>query len=195
MTKQTNKKQLLNDLLLYGNDKHEYTGKVASTTTQMEFDDLVDINYKKCFACEYINSDSIRENETFLKMMKLYTQNASEITKDAIFELIKEYFDEEVKPLFAQQNIQVDWTLECIKEHFLTHTQYPSDEILTQLRLKRALRTHLSNNMVEKNVDGRMTFNTENIKLMTILDKEILALMRSKRDIPSMVGYSDVLDF
>lgn len=167
----------------------------------MDMEELVDISYKRCYACENINSESMNENSSFLEMMKLYTDNATTICKDAIFLLIKQYFDENIKPdlqdldVDGPENGCADWSLECIKEHFLCHTQFPTDEILTQLRLKRAIRTHLANNIVERKSNGTLKFNLNNIKMMNALDKEIMLLLRSMKEIPSMVGYSEVLNF
>lgn len=167
-------------------------------TEPLDFNEVVDINYKKCYACECINNDAMRENEHFMALMKLYTDNATSTCKDAIFSQIKLYFDKNIKPeheSLEDETETIEWSLECIREHFLSHTQFPTDEILTQLRLKKALRNHLANNMVERKADGTMKFDIVNIKLATALDKEILTLLKARKEIPSMVGYSEVLDF
>lgn len=182
--------RILNDIMVPDNGPQE-----EPDTEPMNYEELVDISYKSCYACENINSDALRENEHFLAMMKLYTSNATSLCKDAIFVLIKQYFDTHIKPELVELQIDSDWSLECIKEHFLYHTQFPTDEIITQLRTKRALRNRITDNMVERRSDGTLKFNINNIKLANELDKQIMALLNRKKEIPTMVGYSEMLDF
>lgn len=178
----------------------------------MSYEDLIDIGYSDCYACKHLNVESLNENEKYLYLMKLYTNNASTITRDAIYRKIKDYFDEyiksdlvliekakleiEGKPIPPDDQIKTeDWSLNCIKEHFERHTSFPTDEILTQLRIKRALRARLSNNLVEVTKEGKQKFISNNIKLLVTLDKEIQVLLKLKKDISTMVGYNATLDF
>lgn len=168
--------------------------------TRMTYEQLVDVGFKDCYACECMNVEAIAENENYLYMMKLYTQNASTICKDAIFKKVKHFFDTVVKPdlesLRGPDDPPVrDWSLWCIKEHFTKHTHFPTDEILTQIRIKRALRAKLSDNLVETMPNGKLRFNSNNIKHVIALDKEIVSLLRAKNDISTMVGYCEILDF
>jgi hypothetical protein len=178
----------------------------------MSYEELINVGYSDCYACKYMNVENIIKNEKYLKLMKLYTDNASTITRDAIFNKVKEFFDKYIKSDLieiekAKLEIQgkdippdnqiktEDWTIECIREHFDRHTNFPTDEIITQLRIKRALRTRLSNNLIEVKSDGKQVFNHNNIKLLVTIEKEIQALLRLKKEIPNMVGYNHTLDF
>lgn len=181
-------------------------------TEPMSYEELIDVGYTDCYACKHMNVESLNDNEKYLYLMKLYTQNASAITRDAIYKKIKQYFDEyikadlikiekaklefEGKPIPPEDKIKTeDWTLECIREHFERHTNFPTDEVITQLRIKRALRSRLSNNLIEVTREGKQKFNVNNIKLLVTLDKEIQALLKLKKDISTMVGYNATLDY
>lgn len=184
----------------------------ADESKPMSYEELINIGYNDCYACKFMNVESLMKNEKYLYLMKLYTQNASTITRDAIFKKIKEYFDTYIKadlieiektkleiqgkPIPPDNEIKVaDWTLDCIREHFDSHTNFPTDEIIHQLRIKRALRNRLSNNLVDVTEEGKQKFNQNNIKLLITIEKEIQALLKLKREIPSMVGYCNQLDF
>jgi hypothetical protein len=188
------KRQKLVDSIILSNDFID--SELNNVTEQeqeaeaMTLEELLDVKYKQCYACEHFSADSLNENEEYLYMMKLYTQNASGLCKEAIFNLIKNYFDKYVRPHTSH-----DWTLECIREHFTSHTNFPTDEIVNQLAIKRALRNKLSDYLVEKRPDGTLKFNSGNIKNIIALDKEIVNLLRARKEIPSMVGYNATLDF
>lgn len=178
----------------------------------MSYEELIDIGYVDCYACKHMNIEALNVNDKYLTLMKLYTQNASTICRPAIFKMIKEYFDEfivadliliekarleyEGKPIPPDNEIVVEqWSMECIKEHFDRHTNFPSDEIIVQLRIKRSLRSRLTNNLIEITPAGKQKFNSNNIKLLVTLDKEIQVLLKLKKDISTMVGYNPSLDF
>jgi hypothetical protein len=153
-------------------------------------DELTTVQHKACFACKYINNDSLLEDETYRALMRLYTENSSNIELDATFELVKEFYDSEIKPV-----LQMDWPLHVIKEHFTRHTNYPTDEILRQIQIKKALREHMINNVVEKCPNGNTKYDLSVMKQITSLEKDILTLLKLKKDIPTMVGYSEILNY
>lgn len=181
------KRKLLDELNLdsLGGDTSE-----DKPTEYIDVDEITEIKYHNCFACKYINNETLAENDTYRAMMKLYTNNSTSISLDAIFRLIKEFYDNEIKPCTG-----VEWSLEAIKEHFTKHTNYPTDEILRQITIKRALRNSLANNSIEKLVDGSLKFNLNNIKLVVTLDKELITLYKLKKDIANMIGYSESLNY
>jgi hypothetical protein len=155
--------------------------------------DITTIEVHNCFACEYINSNTLRENNVFFKMIKLYTDNAANICKPAIYRMIKTYFDQHVK-----NNVNnYEWSLQSIEQHFTTHTMYPTDEILTQLSITTGLRNHIANNlgMRKSPDDTEVQFQDTNIKHLLNLNKELRILRTLRNDIPNMVGYDEVLHF
>ena len=169
------------------------TGNNDDETYPSEFicvDELTTVQHKECFACKYINNESLLEDETYRALMRLYTENSSNIELDAIFQLVKEFYDSEIKP-----DLQMDWPLHVIKEHFTRHTKYPTDEILRQIQIKKALRDHMINNAVEKCPNGDTKYDLNVIKQITSLEKDILTLLKLKKDIPTMVGYSEILNY
>jgi len=89
----------------------------------------------------------------------------------------------------------VTWSLDSIRQHFTIHSQYPTDEILTQIQLKRAIRNHLVNNIISVGPDNKMTFDNENMKMLQTIDKDIIQLMKLKNETSHMIGFSDQLDF
>jgi len=165
----------------------------SSTMVPMTYEDMTAIAYTGCFACENLNAAALRENDVYFRMMKLYTDNAGSICKDAIYRLIKAFFDREVLPHLDAGR---DWSLTCIRDHFLCHTMYPTDEILTQISATAGLRRHLMNNLAKKDVaDGSITFNLNNIKTLIALNKELRVLRQMKKDIPGMVGFDETLNY
>lgn len=179
---------------------------------QISYEELLDVDHADCFACKYMNVESIVGNEKYLYMMKLYTQNASTICRPAIFKKIKDYFDKYIKPdLLMKEKLKYEmngetvpndedikvenWSEECIRAHFDSHTNFPSDEINIQLKIKRALRRKLSDHLLERTPEMKTEFKNNNIKTLIMLDKEIQALLKLKKDISTMLGYNATLDF
>lgn len=197
------RRKILDELDLNGPVEEEFD----DSPDPMSYDELMDVKYTKCFACDNLHVKAIENNENYAYMMKLYTENSSAICKDAIYKNIHTYFHQnivpdllEVKKIMEEQgqteNIpDTEWSLACIKEHFESHTNFPTDEILFQIRLKKALRNKLSNNLVNKNKDGTLTFNHKNIDIYMKLEKGIVELMRQKKDINTMVGFSPELNY
>lgn len=210
-TPNAKRQRIFDDLML--SDQSLLPEEDPNDTTPLSCEELVNIGYNDCYACKYLNVESMVKNDKYLFLMKLYTQNASTITRDAIFIKIKEYFDKYIKSDLIQieksqlemegkhvppdnEIVVEDWTLQCIKDHFIKHTNFPTDEILNQIRIKRALRARLSDNLVEVvNTTGKQVFDMNNIKLLITIEKEIQNLLKLKREIPSMVGYCQSLDY
>jgi hypothetical protein len=179
-------------------------------TEPMSRAELLDIGYKGCFACDNMHAKAIEENENYSYLMKLYTANSANICKDSIYTKIFEYFQNTIVPDLIEIREHVnkhgddaqlaglpttEWSLDSIKEHFDIHTSYPTDEILFQMRLKKATRNKLSDNIVEKRPDGTLKFNHKNLDAVMKLDKAILDLMKTRKDINTMAGYSRELDY
>lgn len=158
----------------------------------MSYAELTDVQFKEdCFACKYINTQSLRENETFRLLMKLYTENAGSMSHGALFQQIKSYYDSYCRPM-----VQLEWTLPCIEEHFCKHTQFPTDEIIKQLRVLRAIRDEMISTALLRNArNNEITPLNNNIKNIVVIQKEIRELMQSKKKINTMLGYSEILDF
>jgi hypothetical protein len=201
------KRKLLDDLALT-NTEGSLLGVEADlpddhedTAEPMSYEELIDTSYKSCYACRHMNTEALQENKDYLYMMKLYTQNASSICKDGIYDLIKDHFEKHVKPYTGVTNTETgeieyaDWTIDCIREHFKCHTAFPTDEVINEIAIKKALRNKLVGNLVSKKKDGTLIFNNNNIKTLIALDKEIMALYKSKKDIPNMIGYNEVLNY
>lgn len=176
----------------------------------MGYEELVDLEYTECFACENVHAKAIEQNENYNFMMKLYTTNSANVCKDAIFKKIHEFFKEHIVPdivdirntMQEQGDLQglndlpvPEWPVESIKAHFETHTNYPTDELLFQIRLKKCIRNKLSNNLIDKKEDGTLSFNHKNLEAMNKIDAAIIALMRTKKDINTMAGFSRELDY
>lgn len=183
---------------------------VDEKTEPMGYDELVDVQYKDCFACEHMHAKAIENNESYGCLMKLYTTNSANICKDAIYKKIHTFFHENIVPDLVEIRKEMtrecdteglvdlpppEWSVESIKEHFETHTNYPTDELLFQVRVQKAIRNKLSNNIVEKRVDGTLKFNHKNLDAFNKIEKAIVEIMKTKKDISGMVGYSRELDY
>ncbi len=147
----------------------------------------------QCFACSHINSKSLRENPTFMTMMRLYVDNSSSVARDGLYTLIRRYYDDHIR---SHVDGSPAWTIECITEHFAEHTRYPTDEILAQLEVARGIRREIQDSLVSIQVSDRVkVFDERNIKLLLSVNNEIRTLLRQKRDISTMVGYCEVLNY
>lgn len=183
----------------------------------MNYDELMELQHKRCFACDYIHAKALEQNEDYAYMMMLYTQNSANICKDAIYKNIHRHFktfivpgikeamddlkkEHEGDPDTLKRELEqlpeyLEWPVETIKEHFEMHTNYPTDEILFQIRLKRAVRRKLSDNLMEKREDGTIKFNHKNLDAMMKMEKSIVELFKTKKDINTMVGFEPTLDY
>ena len=169
---------------------------ISTQKTAIPCTELMTVKFKEeCFACNYINSSSLKANENFLKLMHVYTDNVISSTRESLWKMVKQYYDEFVRP-HLPENIPT-WTTECIAEHFMEHTNYPTDEILNQINIKKGIRRQIVNSLVYKSdkSDCEKIFDERNIKLLLQIDKEISRLYLLKGDISKMVGYSEVLDY
>lgn len=155
------------------------------------FEDMTTVKHKQCYACNNITSASLRENKYHANMIGLYTDNSTSICKDVIYRLVKDYYDQEIR-----EQSQQEWPIDVIKEHFLCHTMYPTDEILTQINITSGLRRKLMDNIVQKNEAGdSVKFNINNAKLLISLNKELRILRKMKEEIPNMIGFDQTLNY
>ena len=173
-------------------------GSVISSAqkTAIPCNELTTVKFKEdCFACNFINTFSMKKNPVFLQLMHVYTDNVVSSTRDSLWNMVKQYYEEHVRPILPA-HVPI-WTIDCIAEHFMEHTQYPTDEILNQINIKKGIRRHIVNSLVYKSdkSESEKIFDERNIKLLIQIDKEISRLYLSKSDISKMVGYCEVLDY
>lgn len=202
------RRRLLDSLDL--TDSSSNCGDSGEKKTPIKYDELVDVNYKNCFICENVHAAAIQNNESYAYMMSLYTKNAANICKDSIYKQIYDYFNEyivkEIKQIRKEMEEEGDtqglaetpipeWSLEGVKEHFEFHTNYPSDELIFQIRLRKSLRRKIMDSLLEKNSDGSININHKSIDTLQKLEKSIIDIMKSKKDINTMSGYSPELDY
>jgi hypothetical protein len=165
---------------------------------RMSFEDLVEVKHKNCFGCQRINQESLKENEHFLNMMKLYRDNCSNTCGESVYRLVKEYFDEEIKPILDDDDTDTgikDWPLEVIHEHFQRHTNYATDEVLRQINITTALRDHMMNFLVQVDSGGdKAKYDVNYIKVMITLNQEIRKLRSMRKELPNMIGFDNVLN-
>ena len=144
-------------------------GSVISSAqkTAISCNELTSVRFKdECFACNFINNFSMKNNPVFLKMMHVYTDNVVSSTRDSLWNMVKLYFEEHVRPILPT-NVPI-WSTECIAEHFTVHTHYPTDEILNQINIKKGIRRQIVNSLVYKSdkSDSEKIFDERNIKLL-----------------------------
>ncbi|GBG28606.1 Hypothetical Protein FCC1311_048272 [Hondaea fermentalgiana] len=164
----------------------------GSEDLPMSFEQLTEVKYRdSCFACKYINSSSLRENPEFVALMKLYTENAGSVSRPALFQLVKDHFDAYCRPV-----VQAEWSIACIEEHFTLHTNFPTDEVLKQLKVLVSIRNKMISTLLTRNVrTGEVKAHSNNIKNLITIQKEIRELLSFKKKLPTLLGYSEVLDF
>lgn len=203
------RRKLLDDLQLTDHGLGT-TDDANSKNIPMSYTDIMNVKYKSCFACENIHAKSIETNENYAGLMKLYTQNSANVCKDALYKKIYEYFQEHIvgdivavrRQMIEKGDIDEldsfpipEWSIQGVREHFDVHTNYPSDELIFQTRLKRSVRNEVANNLIECRPDGTKSFNHKNMDIFIKLNKGIVELMKSKQDISKMTGYSPELDY
>lgn len=160
----------------------------------MDDSDLLVEKYEDCPFCDFINKGSLRDNEVFLDLMRLYTENASGTYREASYRHIKEFWDSN-----CAEHTGCDISLEQVRDHFEKHTQYPTDEILRQLRIYKNIRNNFLKTVLSKRKNSKgkeeIQGHVNNIKVLIQIQKEIRDLLSSIKDIPSMAGYSNELNF
>lgn len=185
------RRRLLDDLLLSDPVNPDAMSTSEPQTIPVTFEEMSKVAYPDCYACNSISPASLRENKYHRSLMKLYTDNSTSICKGAIYNLIKEYYDSEIKPTTG-----VEWSLEAIKEHFQSHTMYPTDEILRQINITQGVRNYLMDYLIERGErDDKMKFNMNNLKMIVNLNKELRTLRTLKNDIPNMIGFDQQLNY
>ena len=179
---------------LFGDGPGDDDGNMA----RMSYEDLVEVKHKNCFGCQRINQESMKENEYYLNMMKLYRDNCSNTCGESVYRLVKEYFDEEIKPILEADETDngiKDWPLEVIREHFQRHTNYATDEVIRQINITTALRDHMMNFLVQVDSGGeKAKYDVNYIKVMITLNQEIRKLRSMRKDLPNMIGFDNVLN-
>jgi hypothetical protein len=124
--------------------------------------------------------------------MRMYTENISTCSRDALWGLIKTYYD---KYIFGKIEDAQPWSLECISEHFSEHTRFPTDLILNQISVQLGIQKHIEDALVAKGENGKVFVDRENTKLLISINKEIRELLAKKKEISTMIGYSEILDY
>lgn len=213
------RQKLLSDLVLAGEELCENENSIyiddGANFKCLKYDDLKDKEYdENCYACEFVNNDSLRDNEDFLYMIKIYTDNIGNVSRESLFRMVKDHFDKYCKPYHKRQcddckkkeseneklpeNCleckEIDWTLESIREHFDFHTNYPTDEINKQLNINKRMRNFAVSSAIYKKGD-EIKLNNKNIKDILAIQREIRELMMIKGKINQMIGYSEILDY
>jgi len=180
----------------FGNDADEEEN--LTPAIPVPIDTLVSIEHVQCFGCLHVNTKSIESNESYRNMMKLYAENSFIMSREALFKLVKEFFDTVIRPELAEiagdEEEVPEWTLECIKEHFNRHTRFPTDEICKQIQSKRGLRDVLADLLVEQHTDGTYHINHNNLKAHSQVEKDIISLYKQLAERNKLGGYSSVLD-
>lgn len=142
-----------------------------------------------CYGCTHMNNDAIQENEKYYYMMKLYTENVSTSSKEAIFRMIKDYYDE-----YCKEDTGEDWTIESIREHFDKHTNFPTDELNKQIAINKKIRDiTLSCIMWKRGEDVKLM--NKNLRDLLALNKDTRELMMLKGRINTMTGYCEKLNY
>ena len=172
----------------------------APSFEPVPLDNIMANRHENCFACLYVNKRSMEKNESYMNMMLMYKDNAFMMAPEALYNLIKTYFDETIKPEMEEayrgsDAVVPDWSLECIREHFTRHTRFPTDELRKQLRSKKAIRDTLNDMIVEMSSAGDRKVRVDYLKELLKLEKEIVALLKSKECISTMLGYSETLNY
>jgi hypothetical protein len=157
----------------------------------VKFRDIDRTTYHRCFACEFITDASPNSTPEYRAMIKLYCDNSTSRTKDAVFALVKQYFDEVIKPEVAP----VDWTIESIREHFTKHTNYATDEVLSQLSVMGTIRGALLDTIAFRDESGFTRVDVKVVKTLIVLQREIRELRKSREKLPQMLGYNENLKY
>lgn len=190
------RQRLLEELVMtneggMGSGDNAYVYDDDDAFRNVKYDELQKGEYsEECYACRHINNASMNENENYLYLMKLYTENVGNVSKEAVYKMIKEYFDE----FCYDEDEGETWTLESIREHFDKHTNFPTDELNKQISFSKKLRDMIISSAIYKKGD-EVKVNNKNIKDILAIQKDIRELLMMKGKINTMVGYNEILDY
>lgn len=187
------KRQRLLEELVLTNEAMPTTGydDDEDNFRSVKYDELQKGDYsEECYACRHINNASMNENENYLYLMKLYTENIGSVSKESVYRMIKEYFD---KYCYDEDDGET-WTVDSIREHFDKHTSFPTDELNKQISFSKKLRDMILSSAIYKKGDEIKVHN-KNIKDILSIQKDIRELLLMKGKINTMVGYNEILDY
>lgn len=168
---------------------------IDAENVPLNIEEVIEVDVGECFGCKYLNERGFQSNTKLKKLMELYTENVCSMSKDAIFKQIKEYYDHEIYPEMEEVGVGMEWDLDQIRAHFNTHTNYPTDKILSMIRMYEGIVNRLANETCARGPDGRMVFNEKNLKLLLTMNDKIMILRKMKDHLPNMIGYSTELSF
>lgn len=158
------------------------------------YDAINHINTVNCFGCKHFNDTVFNKDKVGPLMMKLhriYTTSRLNLPTKVIAFQMKKYFDDKIKPVKPDAT----WTIEEIEEHIEKHIYFPSAEIFEQLTALKNIKLVLQNMVCERDSNGRIFVNTNNVKLLLMICKQILVLMDKKKNIADMIGYNPHFKF
>lgn len=144
-----------------------------------------------CFFCTHINTKSLQENEIFYNLMKLYTDNSQSVCKDAIYNMMLQYYDNFIKEHLDGKCLSIHE----IETHFSLHTSFATDEILTQINITKGVRRHIMNQLAKLDDEGNVKINDGNVKMLLVLNKELRTLQQMKDELPNHIGYDNTLSY
>lgn len=167
----------------------------------VKYKEINEISCEDCFGCKHFSEHAFKDpntGEVMLKLFKIYTNSRLNLPTKAIAWQMKQYFDHVIKPKLpkdSEGNPSDDWSLESIKEHVDKHMYFPTAEIFEQLTALKNFRLILQDMVLERDTNGVMFINQNHMKLLLMIDKQIIMLMEKQKNVADMVGYNKILKF
>ena len=160
---------------------------------EVSMEELNNVKGETCFGCMALTPSVFQDrnhNKKLIALFRLYTTNRLYLTDDALVSNMHEFYYQTIYP-----DTKVEWTKEDIKLHITKHARSPTAEVLTQIDNIKSIRNAMGNKLFDKNEDGKLFPNLNNIKLFLQLQKEIRTLLSSGDSLQSMIGFNQQLNF
>lgn len=166
---------------------------VEESREPVNFDEIQTVSHPDCFGCIALSPavfSKENNNKKLKALFKLYSKNRLYLTTEGLVNSMHDFYQRVIFP-----DTKKEWTKSEIKEHIKLHTHSPTAEIIEQVQYLKCIRNAMGNLLFEKNSEGKMIPNLNNIKLFKDIQKDIKALLESNEKIPTMIGYNAQLKF
>lgn len=170
---------------------------MAAARDNVPYAELNKTSSEECFGCKYFSEYNFKNNDygpVLMKLFKIYKDNRLNLPSGAIAWQMKAFYDNVTYPKLPE-NMKQEWEIENIREHIDKHGFYPTSEIVEQITAYKNFRLMVQDLVWERDTDGRMFMNHQYMKLLVLINRQIVALMEKEKNIPDMIGYNKILKF
>lgn len=152
--------------------------------TNVKLEELTKIDFHACFGCYGMNHHAIKEDKDLESIQQLIVDNMY-LPKLTVAHLVHDHFNR-----YFREKYQQEWPLEAVIEHVHNHIKLPTDEVIEQIEIYRTLRNRMKDHIISITDEEKTIINQVNFKMLCEANDRILKLLMSKKDLPTMLGFS-----